>query len=106
MKRVLLAFVCGLATWVVVVSLLNRALRVLIEGYAAAEPQLTFTLGMMLARLTIAVVTSLVAGAVVGLIARASPRTPWVLGGLVLAAFVPGHVYLWHRFPVWYHLTF
>jgi hypothetical protein len=29
-----------------------------------------------------------------------------VVGSVVLAIFVPVHVALWSKFPVWYHLTF
>jgi len=27
-------------------------------------------------------------------------------GVLLLVAFIPQHVMLWDKFPVWYHLTF
>ena len=106
MKRSILAIVAGLVTWIVVASVLNRGLRVLLDGYAAAEPKMTFTLTMMAARLTLAVIASLSAGAVAGAIAPLSKWTPWVFGALVLAAFLPEHVKLWNVFPVWYHLTF
>jgi hypothetical protein len=106
MKRPILAFLAGLATWVLVVSLLNRGLRVSLEGYAVAEPRMTFTLGMQAARLAIAAITSLVAGAVAGWIARPSARVAWVLGAVLLAAFIPDHVRLWNLFPLWYHLSF
>ena len=106
MKRSIVAFIIGLLAWILIVSLLDRALRVLIVGYAAAEPSLAFTLPMMAARLTIAAVTSLIAGAIVAAIAPPGSRAPWVLGALLLAAFVPEHVHLWNRLPVWYHLTF
>ena len=106
MKRAVLAFIAGLLTWVVVVSLIDRMLRLSLAGYAAAEPRFTFTLGMMAARLSMAAVTSLIAGIAVGAIAPASKRTPWILGIVLLAAFIPIHVSLWHAFPVWYHLTF
>jgi hypothetical protein len=106
MKRPVLAFVAGLITWVIVVSLIDRVLRLSLAGYAAAEPTFAFTLGMMAARLGMATVTSLVAGVAVAAIAPASKRTPWVLGIVLLAVFIPIHVSLWHAFPVWYHLTF
>ena len=41
-----------------------------------------------------------------GAIAPASRAAPWVVGLVLLALFVPVHVQLWDRFPVWYHLTF
>jgi hypothetical protein len=106
MKRPILAFIVGLLTWTIVVSLIDRLLRLSIAGYTAAEPKLTFTLGMMVARLAMAAVTSLITGAVVGRIAPASGRTPWVLGLAILAVFIPIHVNLWHAFPAWYHLSF
>jgi hypothetical protein len=106
MKRAVIAFIAGLIAWGVVVSLIDRVLRVSIAGYAVAEPALAFTLGMMWARQIMAAATSLIAGVVVGAIAPASKLTPWTVGLVVLALFIPVHVRLWHAFPVWYHLTF
>jgi hypothetical protein len=106
MKRAILAFFIGLVTWVVVASLLDLGLRIAVAGYAAAEPKMTFTLGMQLARLTIAAMTSVAAGAVIGWIDRTRLRVSWILGVMLVAAFIPVHMRLWHIFPVWYHLTF
>ena len=106
MKRAVVAFIVGLLAWAVIASLIDRLLRLSLAGYAAAEPKFAFTLGMLWARLSMAAVTSLLAGAVLGAIAPASKRTPWALGLVLLALFVPVHVGLWHTFPVWYHLTF
>ncbi len=106
MKRAILAFAAGLLLWVVVVSLLNHGLRLFVAGYAAAEPTLSFTLGMLAARLAIAALTSLIAGAVAGWIAPASARLPRLLGVILLVAFIPVHVQLWSLFPFWYHLAF
>jgi hypothetical protein len=106
MKRPILAFVAGLLLWVVLISLLNRGLRAFVAGYAAAEPVYSFTLGMMAARLMIAALASLGAGALAAWIAPASPRVPLLLGLLLLLSFIPIHVRLWSFFPFWYHLTF
>jgi hypothetical protein len=105
MKRSILAVTAGLAVWVAVVSLLNRGLRIGLTGYAAAEPAMSFTLGMKLARLIIGALSSLGAGAVTAMMAR-SNRVAWVLGGILLVAFIPGHIRIWDKFPVWYHLVF
>lgn len=67
---------------------------------------MVFTLTMKLARLSIAVVSSLAAGALVRVVAPASRWAPWIVGLIVLALFLPAHVSLWYRFPIWYHLTF
>ena len=106
MKRSVLALLAGLALWVVVVSLLNRGLRVGLTGYAAAEPTMTFTLGMKVGRLLIGALASLAAGAATGMIARSKAGLPWVLGAILLVAFVPEHIEIWTKFPVWYHLAF
>jgi hypothetical protein len=106
MKRSILALVAGLALWPIVATLINFGLRVGYPGYASAEPAMTFTLGMKVARLILGVLASLAAGAATGLIAPSKPRVTLVLGAIVLVLFIPVHVQLWSKFPVWYHLTF
>ena len=106
MKRSIFAVLGGMVAWIVVASLLNRGLRIGLAGYAVAEPTMTFTLGMKVARLILGALSSIAAGAVVSLIAPSKKRLPWVLGAIILAVFIPEHIYLWAKFPVWYHLTF
>jgi hypothetical protein len=105
-KRPVLATAAGLVVWILVVSLLNRGLRLGLAGYTAAEPTMSFTLTMMAARLTIAALASLIGGAALGWIAPRARAAPLVLGAILVAVFVPVHVQLWSRFPPWYHLTF
>src|SRR5215469_8547897 len=106
MKRSIFAFVAGLVLWMLVATVLNRVLRAGLPGYALAEPTMTFTLGMKLARLIVGALASLSAGAATGRIAPSRIVLPWVLGAIMLAAFIPLHVQLWAKFPVWYHLVF
>jgi len=106
MKRSILALLAGLVLWALVATLLNRGLRAGFPGYTLAEPTMTFTLGMKVARLILGALASLAAGAVTGLIATSKPSVRWVLGAIILALFIPVHVQLWSKFPVWYHLTF
>lgn len=106
MKRSILAVVIAAVTWIVVVSLLDRLLRLAIAGYAAAEPTFAFDLTMMVSRLSIGALSSLAAGAVAAWIARSAKWTPWIAGALFVAMFVPEHVKIWNLLPAWYHLTF
>jgi hypothetical protein len=106
MKRSILAVVAGLAVWVLVATLLNFGLRAGLAGYAQAEPTMTFSLGMKVARLILGALASLAAGAAAGLIAPSKTRPRWVLGAIILGLFIPVHIQLWAKFPVWYHLTF
>lgn len=105
MKRSILAVVAALVTWLLVVSVINRVLRLAMPGYTMAEQTLQFTLAMKAARLLMAAVTSVAAGAVAGWISPAR-WVPWIVGGIVLAMFLPAHIAIWSKLPVWYHLTF
>lgn len=106
MLRSILAVVAGFAVWALVATLLNFGLRAGLAGYTQAEPTMTFTLGMKVARLILGALASLAAGAAAGLIAPAKTGPRWALGSIILALFIPVHIQLWARFPVWYHLTF
>jgi hypothetical protein len=106
MLRNVAGIVAGLVAWVLIVTVLNFGLRLWLPGYVEAEPGMGFTLSMKIARLTIAVLTSVAAGALVHVIAPRSRWAPWIVGLVLLALFVPEHFYLWNRFPIWYHLTF
>lgn len=106
MKRSILALIAGLAVWVLVASLLNRGLRIGLGGYAAAEPAMAFTLSMKVARLILGALSSLAAGAITRRITPTKGGLPWVLGFILLALFIPIHIQVWAKFPVWYHLVF
>jgi hypothetical protein len=106
MKRSILGCVAGLVTWIVVVTVINRMLRLSIPNYTAAEHTLQFTLAMKWARLLMAIMTSVVAGIVTASVSRSRRWAPLIVGTVVLAMFVPLHIAIWSKFPVWYHLTF
>ena len=106
MKWSILAVVAGLVVWMLVATLLNFGLRAGLAGYSLAEPTMTFTLGMKVARLILGALASLSAGAAAGLIAPSRTGPRWVLGAMILALFIPVHIQLWAKFPVWYHLVF
>lgn len=106
MKRSVFALLAGFAAWAVVATLLNFGLRAGVPGYHQAEPSMNFTLGMKIGRLIVGALSSLSAGAITALIAPSRRGVPWLLGAIALAMFIPVHVQLWAKFPVWYHLTF
>ena len=106
MGRTIAAIVAGLVAWAVIVTILNLGLRAALPGYHAAEASLQFTLAMKIGRLSEAALSSLAAGALVRAVAPASRAAPWIVGLVLLLLFLPVHVQLWSRLPVWYHLTF
>jgi hypothetical protein len=106
MWRTIGSIIVGLFAWGCVVTLLNFGLRAAIPGYHAAETTLLFTPVMKAGRLIEAAIASLAAGAAVRVVAPSSRAAPWATGLIILAMFVPVHIQLWSKFPVWYHLTF
>ena len=105
MRKTILGIVAGLVAWIVVVTVAGLILRATWPAYVSAAPSMTFTLSMKLTRLSIGALATLAAGWVSGAIAR-SPAAILAPGAVLLLAFVPQHVMLWDKFPLWYHATF
>lgn len=106
MVRAILGVVLGVVVWVVVVTVLNFGLRAMMPGLHEAEATFAFTLPMLAGRLVESALATLAGGAVARLIAPSSRYAPIALGVLLTALFVPLHISLWDKFPLWYHLTF
>lgn len=104
--RIVLAVLGGLAAWLVAATSGNLIVRLLLSGYAAVEHTMEFTLPMLVARLVVGALASLAAGAAAVAIARGARVAIYLVAILLLLLFVPVHVSLWARFPVWYHVTF
>jgi len=106
MVKAIIANVAGLVAWIAVVAVAGVLMRSSWPAYSRVADEMTFTLPMMLARLSIGALATLAAGWVTAAIV-ARPMLVRLMPGLVLlAAFIPQHIALWNNFPVWYHLTF
>jgi hypothetical protein len=106
MARGILGVVGGLLTFMAVVAVAGIIMRGAWPEYARVADAMTFTLPMMIARLTIGALATLAAGLVTAVIAKRSMLVRVAPGLLLLVAFIPQHVMLWEKFPIWYHLTF
>jgi hypothetical protein len=106
MVKGILGVVAGLAAWVAIAIAAGLVLRLSWPAYASVAAAMAFTLPMLAARLSIGAAATVAAGLVTALIARRSLRAALITGLLLLLAFIPQHILLWARFPVWYHLTF
>ena len=107
MIRAGIAAIVGLVVWLICATALNILLRFTLPGYAAAEPQLQFTLTMMIARLALpGAIPSIAAGFASAWISRRNRRVTAALAIILLVVFLPAHYHLWTKFPLWYHLTF
>ena len=100
------AVVTGLVVWVVITIVAGPIMRGAWSEYAAVADAMTFTLPMMLARLSIGGLATIAAGYATALVAwRATPAI-LATGVILLGLFIPQHVMLWDKYPIWYHLTF
>ena len=106
MARGMLGVVVGLAVWLSVVTVAGLVIRETWPAYASVADAMTFTLPMMLARLSIGALATLVAGWVTTAISPQSMFVRLLPGLILLVAFIPQHITLWNTFPIWYHLTF
>jgi hypothetical protein len=105
MAKPILGVVAGLAVWLILASVAGLILRAVWPEYVQVEAAMTFTLSMKIARLAIGALATVAAGVVARAVAR-STAAGVVVGAVLLAIFIPEHVQLWDKFPVWYHLTF
>ena len=104
--RGLVGVAAGLVVWVVVATLGNLVLRYALPGYAEVEKAMTFTLGMLAARLALGALASFCAGVAVAWVGRRNARAVAILAVALFIVFVPVHYQLWTVFPLWYHVTF
>jgi hypothetical protein len=106
MRKSLLAVVVALIGWLAVVTVAGLILRVSWPAYAEVAAAMTFTLPMLLARLAIGAVATLAAGLIAARIRPRSTVVTLIPGLILLALFIPQHIAIWPRFPIWYHLSF
>ena len=106
MVKAVLGVVAGLLVWVACLMVAGSIMRATWPAYVRVADAMTFTLPMMLARLAIAAVATLAAGWTTTVIAPRSLLVRLMPGLILLVVFIPQHIMLWNRFPVWYHLTF
>jgi hypothetical protein len=106
MAKKILSVVAGLAVWMTIVGVAGAIMRLSWPAYASVADAMTFTLPMLVARLSISVLATLATGLVTATIAPRFMLARLMPGVLLLIVFIPVHVKLWDKFPVWYHLAF
>ncbi len=104
--RAVLAIAAGFIVWFAVATLGNQAVRSLVPGYVDVEKAMNFSLVMLLARLALGAGSSIVAGVACAAVTPHTRLPTYVFALLLFAMFLPVHVSLWDKFPIWYHLLF
>src|SRR5262245_22541551 len=105
MTRNVLGVIAGLVGWLIIATVAGFIMRSSWPAYASVASAMTFTLPMMIARLSIGALATISLGFITALVTR-SPIARLIPGVLLLIAFIPQHAMLWDKFPIWYHLTF
>ena len=106
MLRKILGAVGGVAAFMIIGTIAGLILRASWPEYARSADAMTFTLSMKFTRLAIGALATIAAGWTAAVIARRSTIAMFLPGILLLLLFIPQHIRLWDKFPVWYHLTF
>ena len=103
--RSIIGVVTGLVVWLAIATVAGLIMRGTWPAYASVAEAMTFTLAMMFARLSIGAFATISMGFVTACITQ-SAVARLIPGVILLIAFIPQHVMLWDKFPLWYHLTF
>jgi asparagine N-glycosylation enzyme membrane subunit Stt3 len=106
MGKTILAVIVGFVAWFAIALGIGSAMRASWPAYAAVADAMTFTLPMMLARLGLGVLGSLVSGWLAARLATHPKAATVALGIALLVIFIPQHIQLWDKFPLWYHTFF
>ena len=101
----LIGVVTGLAVWLAIAIVAALVMRETWPAYASVADAMTFTLPMMIARLSIGAFATVSMGFVTARITQ-SAVARLIPGVMLLIVFIPVHVMLWDKFPIWYHLSF
>jgi len=105
MARNFIGVVTGLAAWLAITVVAGLIMRETWPAYASVADAMTFTLSMMIVRLSIGAFGTVSMGFVTACITQ-SALARLIPGLILLIVFVPVHVMLWYKFPIWYHLSF
>lgn len=104
--RFALAVVAGLVVWATVATVVNLVFRAALPGYRAEEIAVSFSLTSQIARLALGVIATAACAVTAVSASRGSQITGVAAGCVLLLLFIPVHIGLWPKFPVWYHLFF
>jgi hypothetical protein len=106
MTRTIVGVIAGVLAWAVLIAAGGVIMRSAWPAYAVVAESMSFTLPMLIARLSIGAVALLAAARLSTLVATKPALASLILGIVLLIAFIPIHINLWDKFPLRYHLTF
>lgn len=93
--------VINIIGWAALATLFIIPVRLAWPEYAAVERAMTLDVPMLAMRLAVSAIASLVAAWIAGLSVRDNRYAPLIGGLLLLGMFIPVHINLWDKFPVW-----
>ena len=110
--RVIAGAIIEFLTWFAVTILAGIVAGIAWPAFADANRAFNatqivlFDQSMLITRLVLAAIASIVAAWIAGLTVRDNRIAPLAGGLALLAFFIPVHLSIWDKFPLWYHATF
>jgi hypothetical protein len=98
---------CGLAAYLLVGATGLYLLRICWPAYALASIDKSYTIDMLVSRLSVGVLAAILAGVVAKAIAKDRGKTSWLVGVIIfcMAAYI--HFFqVWDDYPAWYHFVY
>ena len=110
--RTIIGIVIEVASWFALTLIFGVIANLAWPEFAAANhafnttQTVLFDQSMLITRLSIGALGSIIAAWLAALTVRDNRIAPLAGGIVLLAIFVPIHLSIWDKFPLWYHLTF
>ena len=110
--RIIVGIFIQLVSWIAVAMIVATPVQIAWPAFAEANHTfnttqvVTFDQAMMITRLALGGVASVAAAWIAALTLRDNRIVPMAGGLALLVFFIPNHIMLWDKFPIWYHLTF
>jgi uncharacterized membrane protein YeaQ/YmgE (transglycosylase-associated protein family) len=107
-KPLIFGILAGLIAYAMIGSFGLFVLRISWADYAIASKDKSYTLTMMIFRLSVGILAAIIAGISATKIANNEGESAWFVGIILFCVGSYNHFFtsVWTDYPVWYHLAF
>jgi hypothetical protein len=106
-NQIIIGILAGLIAYMIIGSLGLYLLRFSWNDYAIAYKDKSYTLVMLLSRLSVGMIASIIAGISTTKITNDKGKSTWIVGAIVFCVAAYVHFFwVWADYPVWYHFVY
>jgi hypothetical protein len=103
----IIGILTGLIAYLIIGSLGLYLLRISWNDYAIAHKDKSYTLVMLISRLSVGMIASIIAGISTTKITSDKGKCAWIVGTIVFCVAAYYHFFwVWADYPVWYHFVY